>query len=103
MVSRTMICHDFELMQLTLSPSDGSVGHEMENLLQSHFSGKKGFTSSKLKMFAKSMRLCNLWPTLGCGLYTVAYGSHYTHYLYHDIQVIPEEGVVWHIIHTYPT
>ena len=45
----------------------------MEKLLALYLVGKKGIKGPKTKMCTNSMRFCEAWPTLPCGLYTVIY------------------------------
>ena len=62
-------------MGLTGSPAYGRVGHGMGNLFPVHLGGKRRFKGLKTKMSRKSMRFCKLWPSLGCVLLTVIYGT----------------------------
>ncbi len=64
-------------MGLSGSPAYGHVGHAMGNLFPVHLGEKRRFKGPKTKMFVKLVRFCKVWPSLGCGLLTVKYGSRY--------------------------
>ncbi len=66
-------------MGLTWSPAYGQIGLAKVNLFQLCLVGIEGLNGLKMKIFAKQMSFCKVWPTLPCGLYTVLYGSEKTH------------------------
>ena len=83
------------------SPGHWRVGHGMGSLFPVHLGGKRRFKGLKTKMSRKSMRFCKLWPSLGCVLLTVKYGSNAAGLI--DLSYSKEEPGNQHVCGTLPT